>query len=185
LRTLPIRALLQFPANRCRQSLRSFYTLLLPIPCRTSVILILFLLSLTPTPAHDTLSTFLKYCHTPSYIFRRRIVILIAHSLSFTPTPTHDSVPTLEVSLRSFAHSPSQARRPNHPISITNSFNHTRSCWYASQYRHARFRPFRYSFHLKDYRYNLTDTGLMPPPKKTLSNQHTFPSHGSCNRLFD
>ena len=78
----------QFPAIRCRESLRAFYILLLPIVFRKPATLILYSLSLEPNLAHCLFGTLFKYRNTPLHILRRRLVVLITHSLSQTPTPT-------------------------------------------------------------------------------------------------
>ena len=140
---------MQFPATKCRPSLRFFYTLCRRIFHRTPAILILYSLSLKLTPAHSPFGTLLKYRHTLLDTFRRRLVVLIAHSLSPTPALTHDLFYTFEVSSRSFIHPSSQARRLNHSLAIISSYFHVRSSWYASHYHHARSCPFRHSFSLK------------------------------------
>jgi hypothetical protein len=144
---------MQFPATKCRPSLRFFYTLCRPIFHRTLAILILYSLSLKLTPAYGPFGTLLKYRHTLLDTFRRRLVVLIAHSLSSTPALTHDSFYNFEVSSRSFIHPSSQARRLNHSLAIISSYLRVRSSWYASHYHHAGSRPFRHSFLLKTYRY--------------------------------
>jgi hypothetical protein len=144
---------MQFPATKCRPSLRFFYTLCRRIFHRTPAILILYSLSLKLLPAHSPFGTLLKYQHTLLDTFSRRLVVLIAHSLSSTPVLTHDSFYTFEVSSRSFIRPSSQARRLNHSLAIISSYLHVRSSWYASHYHHADSRSFRHSFLLKTYRY--------------------------------